>query len=256
MRVTLTALLRDAWQSWRRDWEVLVGVAGPFVFLPALALLLLVPDAPVVPAGADPAVPASFGKYPEAMADWLLTYGPWIIAAQFVSIYGQFAMVGLYLSDAQANVGTALLAALRRLPSLMLALIIVAIPTTLVAAFFVVAPVLLPGAMIAIVLITARALLVMPVLHAESPIGAFAAVIRSLRATHGSTLMLATTVLTIYLAIHLLSWPFFALDHWLVKEPNPVARTVFDSVQAAMFALAAITMALVQVAAYRRLSSR
>lgn len=257
MTVTLTALLRDAWASWRHDKELLIAIAGPFVFLPTLAILLIVlPTKPELPPGTDPAAAATLVAYQRDVALWLVRNSPWLLAQQLVSLYGQFAIVGLYLSGTRAEVGAVLLAALKRLPVLLLALIVVAIPTLTVGMAFALVPLLLPGFFLVMVVVTARAMLLMPVLHAESPIGALAAVGRSFRATHGHTFMLVASILTVYLAMIVAGWPFSAFEAWMADAPNPVARVIADSFQAAVTALGAIAIALLQVAAYRRLSSR
>lgn len=255
MKVTLTGLIRDAWQYWRRDTELLIAIAGLFVFLPALALFMLVPGLPHMPDSVDPAVPATMIPYQRLVAAWILQYGPWILGAQLLSFYGQFAIVAMYLSGARPAVGSALVAALRRLPVLLLASFVVAVPLVIVMTLFALAPVLLPGFVIATTIVAGRALLIMPVIHAESPIGAFAATGRSFRLTHGSTLMLAAGVLTVYLGIQLIAWPFAALDGWMASAANVIARTIVDSFEAAIVALGNIAMALLAVSAYRRLSS-
>lgn len=255
MKVTLTALLRDAWQSWRHDKELLIAIAGAFVFLPALAIALLVPDLPQIAADADPAAPAVLQAYQQALTVWITRYGLWWLAAQLVLAFGQFAMVGLYVSGSRPAVGSALLAALRRLPTLLLAMLVIAVPVTLLSFVFVAVPFLLPGHVILVVIVSARAILLMPIIHAESPVGAFAAVGRSFRMTRGYTFVLSATVLSVILAVLIGTMPFAAIDSWMADAPNPVARAIVDSCQAVVTALGAILMALVQVAAYRRLSS-
>jgi len=252
VKVSLTVLLRDAWRLWRQDRELLIAIAGPFVFLPWLALLLLLPDRPQLPPGVD----AGSDQWQQIQALWLVQNAPWILAAELATLYGQFTIVGLYASDARAAVGTALLSALRRLPMLLLALFVVALPTVLVGALFTVVPPLISGFLIALVIVYARAILIMPVLQAGAATGPFAAVGRSFRATRGQTLMLAATVMTIFLTAEIVQWPFTALDKWMAGVRNPVAEILINSAQAAVSTIGAIAMALVSVSAYRRLSSR
>ena len=47
MRITLAALLADAWAMFRRDADLLLRVAGLFFFVPTYALLLLVGPLPM-----------------------------------------------------------------------------------------------------------------------------------------------------------------------------------------------------------------
>ena len=63
--------------------------------------------------------------------------------------------------------------------------------------------------------------------------------------------------MTVFLAASFASWPFQALDAWMVaRAPNPIARVMADTVVALITALDYVAMALVQVAAYRRLRIR
>lgn len=256
MKVTLTALLRDAWGTWRRDKELLLAVAGLFVFLPVLGQALLVPDMPKLPADADPAIPATLAQYQQLLTDWIVHYGLWIVATQLIALYGQFAMVALYASGERPAVGSALAAALRRFPVLLLAMLVIAVPVTMISVVFVLIPILLPGQVVLVTIVAGRALLVAPILLAETPVGAVAAVGRSFRTTHGYTLILAAAVLTVLIVAIIGTAPFAAIDAWMADAPNPVARAIVDSLQAAMTALSSTMMVLVQVAAYRRLSSR
>ena len=65
VRLRASTIYADAWAAWRRDWPVLTAVAGMFVFLPQLALLLLVPDLPDVSTvtSADPNDPSDPGLW-------------------------------------------------------------------------------------------------------------------------------------------------------------------------------------------------
>jgi len=64
-------------------------------------------------------------------------------------------------------------------------------------------------------------------------------------------------VMTVILAMTIATWPFEQVDAWMVAHaPNPIARTIVDVIAAAITGLGGIAMALVQVAAYRRLRTR
>ena len=100
-------------------------------------------------------------------------------------------------------------------------------------------------------------LLVGPAILAARPIGAVAAIGRSFTLTRGHMLLLAGVVLSIVLAQYLLAVPFLALDQWMTNNaPNPIARVMVDAITAGVGGAGAIAMALVQVAAWRRLSAR
>jgi len=98
--------MSDAWRLWRRDWEVLTAVAGLFIFLPMLAMAMFIPDMPPPPAVADAAPnAAAMAVYQQDLTQWMLDYGGWQIAAQAVVLFGQFAIVALYLAGDQPPAG-------------------------------------------------------------------------------------------------------------------------------------------------------
>lgn len=258
MRISFPALMGDAWKLWRSDWEVLTAVAGMFVFLPALAKAQLIPDWPMPPQGATltPGTPAA-DAFGESMASWLGHYGWGLALVAALASFGQFALVALYLSGDRPPASRALIAAARRFPTLILAWLIVMIPLTLIGTIVALAPILLPAFAVLFFWILARTATLAPVLFAEAPIGAWRALIRSLHLTRGNTLALAAAIMTVFLAASIASWPFQALDAWMAAHaPNPVARTMAEAFVALLTALDYIAMAVLQVAAYRRIRAR
>jgi hypothetical protein len=254
VKLRATTIYADAWTAWRRDWNVLTAVAGMFVFLPQLALLLLVPAWPDTAAltGTDPNDPA-FRAWAEAFSGWLGAYGIWYVVVLAALVFGQFALVAVYLAGPHATVGNALGVALRLVPRFVLAWTIWTLPLGLLSPLLLWLPFLI---MPVVALVGARMLLVGPAILAARPIGAVAAIGRSFKLTRGSMLLLAGVMLSILLAQFLAAIPFLALDQWMTKyAPNPVARVMVDAVTAVASALATIATALVQVAAWRRLSS-
>ncbi|MEO5939086.1 MAG: hypothetical protein ABIQ43_08765 [Sphingomonas sp.] len=252
MRLRATTIYADAWAAWRRDWTVLTAVAGMFVFLPQLALLLLIPNPPDVATvtSADPNDP-TFQAWSAAFQGWVASYGWWYIVVVVAALYGQFALVATYLTRG-ATVGRALVEALRLLPRLALAWIIWMLPFGLLGLILIRFPFLI---MPALALMLSRTLLVAPAIIAGRPIGAVAAIGRSFTLTRGHMLLLAGVVLSVVLAQYLLAIPFLALDQWMANNaPNPIARAMVDAITAAAAALGSTAMALVQVAAWRRLS--
>lgn len=250
--------MSDAWRLWRRDWEVLTAVAGLFIFLPMLAMAMFIPDMPPPPAVADAAPnAAAMAVYQQDLTQWMLDYGGWQIAAQAVVLFGQFAIVALYLAGDQPPAGKALVGAARRYPLLLLAGLMIAVP---VAAALLVAqalPLLMAAFFVIVFWVLARTIALAPILLAEAPVGALGAITRSLHLTRGNTLALAAAVMTVILAMTIATWPFEQLDAWMVTHaPNPIARALVDAVTATIAGLAGTAMALVQVAAYRRLRAR
>jgi len=252
VRLRASTIYADAWASWRRDWNLLTAVAGVFLFLPQLALLLLVPAWPDAPelASANPDDPL-FRAWVDAVGGWVAAYGIWYVVVLAITVFGQFALVAAYLATPRATLGKTLVTALRLLPRLLLAWAIFSLPLALLSPLLLRLPFLvLP----IVALIGARMSLVGPAILAARPIGAVAAIGRSLTLTRGQTLLLASVMLSILLAQFLVALPFLALDQWMTKyAPNPVARVMVDTVTAGASALAAIATALVQVAAWRRL---
>lgn len=247
--------MRDAWQLWRRDWELLTAVAGLFLFLPALAMAMFIPDMPSPP-GAGEAVPGSvtMAVYEQGLTQWMLNYGGWQIAAQAVVLFGQFAIVALYLAGDQPSAGKALIAAARRYPLLLLAGLIIAVPIAAALLLAQALPLLMVAFFVIVFWVLARTIALAPTLLAEAPVGALGAITRSLHLTRGNTLALAAAVMTVILAMTIATWPFEQLDAWMVVHaPNPIARAIVDAVAATITGLGGIAMSLLQVAAYRRL---
>jgi len=258
VKLSFPALLSDVWKLWRSDWDVLTAVAGLFVFLPVLAKALLIPDWPMPPDGAGlaPGSPAA-AAYGQSMAAWFGQYGLGLALIGLLASFGQFALVSLYLSADRPSAGQALATAARRFPRFVLAWLIIMVPLTLVGTLVALVPLLLPAFAVLFFWLFARTIALAPVLFAEAPTGAWRAVIRSLHLTRGSTFALAAAIMTVFLVASLAASPFEALDAWMIaRAPNPVARVMVDAVVALITAFDYIAMALVQVAAYRRLRAR
>jgi hypothetical protein len=250
--------MRDAWRLWRRDWEVLTAVGGLFVFLPTLAIAMLLPEMPMPPeaGGATPSA-AAMAAYQQNAAAWMLNYGGWQVGAQAIILFGQFAIVALYLAGDQPAVSKALTAATRRYPLLVLAGLIVAVPIAAALLVTHALPLLMAAFFVVVFWASARTIVLPATLLAEAPIGALRAITRSLHLTRGNTLALAAAVMTVILAMTIAIWPFEQVDAWmLVHAPNPIARAIIDAVVAGITALGYTAMALIQVAAYRRLRTR
>ncbi|HEX7851398.1 MAG TPA: hypothetical protein VF485_16835 [Sphingomonas sp.] len=250
--------MRDAWRLWRHDWELLTAVGGLFMFLPALAIAMLIPDMPLPPAS-DQTAPGSVTMvvYEQGLTQWMVHYGGWQLAAQAIVLFGQFAIVALYLSGDQPAASKALKAAARRYPFLLLAGLIIAVPIAAALLLAQALPLLMAGFFVLVFWVLARTIALAPTLLAEAPVGALGAITRSLHLTRGNTLALAAAVMTVILAMTIATWPFEQIDAWmLVHAPNPIARAIIDAIAAMITGLGGIAMSLVQVAAYRQLRTR
>lgn len=245
MRITLAALLGDAWGLFRRNADLLLRVAGMFVFVPTYALLLLVGPLPM-PDDAIADTQARAQAWMTALDTWVGDYGLGSVVAYAITYFGLAVLFCLFLDPAQPTVGEAIARAGRRFPRFILAMVVVSIPAG--AGMYIL---LLPG-----LWLMSRFMLAGPILFAEPECGAMAAVGRSWRLTRRGQLGLLGAVVTIYLAAILAGQPFMLLSHWLGGEAggNPFGIAIADACAAAVATLTQLAGGLVAIAAYRRLS--
>ncbi len=245
MKIAIGTAAADAWALWRRDRDLLVAVAGPFLFLPTLALLLMVPLAPqAVQTGASEAEMAAFlNQY----VTWATDNVGWFLIAGAVTLYGSLALSFFYLDRQSGDLRQALLRALQLLPRYVLASLIVAIPATAGALLFV-----LPG-----LYVLGRTMLIGPLMVVERPLSAIGAVQRSVALTRGNGLPLAAVAGVGLLAGQLLPAPFLAIDEAMrtAHAANPVVIVLIDSVAAALASAVALALILLRIAIYRRVAS-
>ena len=251
MTLPVVATLRDAWSLFRRDRDLLIRLAAPFLFWPPLAVGLLVPDPPL------PAEPAAGGGQGEATAramawfdsvgTWAGHYGGWYFAAYAIGMIGSAALFALVLSGGRFSVGQALSLGLRVAPRFLLAMILVALPTGVGMLLYI-----LPGLYVA-----GRLMLVGPVLFAERRMPALAAIARSLVLTRGASLSMAALAGCTYLGGMIAAQPFLLLgDRVEASGGSPVAMALLQGGAAATGMAAGLAQVLIAVAAYRRLASR
>ena len=256
MRATFPGILADAWRLFRSDWNLLTAIAGLFVFLPSLASDMLIPHLPDVPEDAAAGGPA-LAAYQQNFAEWAGHYGLWMVLANLIVLFGQFAVIAVYVGGDRLAVSAALGKAARRFPHLLLAGLVIGLPFGVIASLAMLLSPLIVALFVLMFWLLARTFALAPVLLAEAPIGAVGAIRRSLELTRGNTFALAATVMTVILGISLLNRPFDLVDSWMVTNaPNPIARALVDGAAAAIVALGSIAMGLAQVAAYRRLRTR
>ncbi|RDE05750.1 hypothetical protein DVW87_11145 [Sphingomonas aracearum] len=229
-----------------RDRDLLLAVAGVFLFLPLFALNLLVPPMPALVVS-EGMTNAEQRLLAETIAQWVLAYGHWYGLAGLFTQFGQLAVLSLYLDRERPATGAALARSIRRLLVFLLASMIVGVPLTL-------------GMWLVVLLIPAlflsgRLMLTGPVIVAERPIGPLQAIARGWRLTRGNGLVLAGMA-AIPILGGLVAAPLLSLDRWLRLEGggNPVAVTLVDAGAAAVAAAALLATTLIQVAAYRRLA--
>lgn len=243
----VVATLRDAWGLFRRDRALLVRLAAPFLFWPALALGLLIPAPPLPDEGvADTTARAT--AWIDSAGQWAGHYGGWYFASYAVGLIGTAALLTLVLGGGRLTVGEALGRALKAAPRYLLAMILVALPVGAGMLLYI-----LPGLYVA-----GRLLVVGPVLLAERRMAAVGALARSFALTRGVGLPMAALASCTYLGGIIATQPFLMLIDLSKGEGtgNPVAIALLDAGAAAVAMAAGLAQALIAVAAYRRLVNR
>src|SRR3546814_18070141 len=104
---------------------MLLPVAGLTLFLPQLALLLLL-DAPVLEKG-DGSTAATTAQT-QALLDWMVRNSGWYLAAYLCAFYGVLVILSLYLDRRRPDLKTALGHALRLLPRYLLSAVLIGLP--------------------------------------------------------------------------------------------------------------------------------
>lgn len=244
MKISLGGVLAGAWKLARRDAEVLLPVAALFLFLPTLAMLLLMPAPPLAPGSG--ASEEQLALFVQAYGDWLVANAPAFGAGAAFALMGSATLCSFYL-DAQAqNLGEALAGAVALLPRFVLAGLIVGIPIFVGAWLLVV-----PG-----LYVMGRTMLAGPVLVAERPVPALGAALASLRLTRGNGLVLTALSAVLLLAGQLLPLPFLAMVQALgeAEAANPVAVALLSVAAAMCSAAAALATILARVWLYRALA--
>lgn len=249
MTATLRTIAAHALAFWRRDSALLLPLSGLFVFVPQYAVLLLIPPMPANPPG------GAMEAWSKALEPWVALYAGWYILAVVVAQYGSLAIVSAY-AQPRLPIGGAMARAARLLLRSVLATLLVTLPcgTALLLSLGIPgAPlVVVPG----IVYILARTVLTGAVVLGEPATGAAAAVVRSWRLTRGHALAVTLLVGGLLLAGQTLGAVVVLVERGVRSGPfaNPVLLAMIDALAAGVTWAAAVALALVQVALYRRLA--
>lgn len=241
MTIDLAAALADARRLWRRDRALLLRLAGPFLFLPAFASLLLLPEAATGPAATPEAAQA-------AMVAWLVANAHWIAARLAIDLFGVAAVMTLYLDRGHATVGDAIGRAVRLFPAYLFA--------ALLAWGLVLAGLLaliVPG-----LYIVGRMTMVGPAVVAERRVRPGEAIVRSIELTRGSGWLLLGVVAATLTAGYVVTLLLLRIEDAMIAAhaTNPVTVAILDAAAAAVATLATLARALIEVAIYRRLVGR
>ena len=237
---------------WRRDRAILFPLAGLLLFVPQLAVLLLVPDMPQPVQGETTEEAAR--AWGEAFSTWASAHGGWYIAAQLTALFGTLAVATLYVDPSRPPAGQGMSRALALLPRYVLAMILVTLPIgglLLIGLPF--RPVLFLM-MAPIFYLLARAILVPTVLVAERPVGAIAAIGRSWRLTAGNGWVITCIYAATVLAGLFIGSVFLSVAQ--MAGPNPAVIAIMSLFGAGVAAVSGLAQALIGVVLYGRLASK
>ncbi|MGI4732815.1 MAG: hypothetical protein ACRYFW_13865 [Janthinobacterium lividum] len=233
MTIFVTRVLAAAGALWRRDRDLLVRIAVPFVLLPSLAFQLLVPR---------PLMPADTGAAEMLHAQWQSAgdhAGAYLLAAAIIE-YGHAALFAFYMDPQARDVRGAMIRAVRAWPRFVMLAMLVELATLDGLLFFIAGRLLPAGA----------ALIARP---RTSSVGA---IVRAIRMTAGQMLATSSLAAMLLAARLILLAPFAGMDGWLrgLSAPNPVALAIVDAAGAGANMLVTIAGVLVAVVLYRALS--
>lgn len=234
------AAARDAWARWRADREVILAIAGVFVFLPMFAWLLLVPE-PVAPPQANG------DQKMQVLLAWAGEHLHWLALRIGFELLATAAILSLYLARDRTDVRGVLVRAVGVLPMFAIAVMASWGLVTLGAFAFIIPAVYIYG----------RVALTGAVLIAEKGVGVAGAVVRSVALTHGNGWrvagVLAVPILAGLLALQVIG----TLDHALrgADPASPVAKAVVDGIAALTATASGLARILLQVSLYRRLTT-
>jgi len=188
----------------------------------------------------------------EAIQAWAGSYGGWYLASPLLALFGSLTIFALYLGRARPTLGGAMRRALALYARFLLASILVSLPMAGLMSMTLAVPMLLVFAAGPIFYIYGRTILMGPVIVAEAPIGAVAAIARSWTLTKGHGWVLAATYALVFLVPGLLG--SIALSIGTAGGGNPVIVAIGAGLACLIAAGGATLLALVQVALYRRLA--
>lgn len=247
MKIDLGAAFAAAWALARRDRDVLTGIAGLFVFLPALATLVLLtppPPAPQMGTGADEGAVAA---WVDAYVAWSAHSTPLLAVSVLASLFGSLTITALYLDNVRPTVAGAMLTAARLFPRYVLLMLGVSVVALVGMALFV-----LPG-----LWVMGRTMLVTPALVAERRAGSDQApgpISRSIDLTRGNGLLMAGLAGIGTFGAQLLMGPFLAISDAMTAAgaANPIAVVLADIGAAIVATAFTLGVTLIRVTIYSR----
>ena len=238
MTVNITAALRDARALWQRDRDTLLRIAGPFLFLPTFASLLLIPYV-----GPEPGAGQEAAQ--QAMLNWLGLHIHWIAVRLVIDMFGVAALLTLYLDRSHQTVGEALIRASRLFGGYLLASLLAwAIVFVGLLAF------IAPG-----LYAVGRLTMVGPAVVAERKTEFGQAIARSIQLTRGNGWSLLGVIAAVTLAGNIATLIVLRIGEGMAaaNATNPVTVAILGAAGAAVATLTTIARVLIEVAIYRRL---
>lgn len=244
MTLDVAGVLRDAWVMAKRDRDVLIGVSGALILVPAIAQEMFVPAPPPLPAsGSDT---AALQGWIEAATIWSRQNDLLLFGLSLVAVFGALVLFLLYTDRTRPSVGAALSSGIVFLPRYVLLALCIALPVNIGTLLL-----LIPG-----LYLKGRLLPVGPIFVAERPLGVFAASRRSFAMTRGNGLILMALACVPLLGGDLLAMPFKLLGQTFDGAPmaNPFVAALIDSVVGLCRTIGVVASIVIEVALYRRLS--
>lgn len=239
----MATLLADARALWSRERALIVAVGAPFLFLPDLALRLLTPPPPGLPAERTE---ATIAVWWDALTTWAQVNCGWYFLAGALAVFGAAALTVLLTDRARPTVAEALARAARLWPRFLIASVLAAVPVGL-GMWLIVPGVYLQG----------RFAAAAAALAGEQPLSAAGALARSWRITGRANAAVFGSVALLFALEWLASGPIMPLEVWL-RAPghlNPFVLALLDALLAAITACYQAAIVLLGVVAYRRLAS-
>jgi hypothetical protein len=238
----MATLLADVRALWARERALIVALAAPFLFLPTLAVQLLTPPPPGLPAERTQ---ETLARWFDALSVWGEANAGWYLLADAVAVLGAAALTILLADPARPTVGEALARAGQLWPRFLLASVLAAIPVGLGMWL------ILPGLFLQARFVAATTAL------AVEPVSAAGALGRSWRLTRSAAGSMFGVVALLFAVQWMALLPLVPLDTWL-RSPahlNPVVLALVEAAMAAIGALYEAALVMLGVVAYRRLAS-
>jgi len=244
MKVDYESAFASAWAMFRGDRDVLLALAGVFLFLPTLATLLLVPPAPM--RLAEGATTAEIEAASNTLAAWIVNYAPGLMLASVIALFGVTTILCFYLGRGQPDVKGAMAQAAGVFGRVLLLGILISVPAAIGFVLFIV-----PG-----LYIVARTMLAGPALIAQG-LGPTAALSLSWRVSRGNMIGLFGIACLGVASGQFMAAPFDAIVNAMRAggAANPIVITLVEALAAAAVTAVSLGWLLLRIAIYRQLAA-